>query len=357
MRSRRLIGGGLIAALVALVAVGLWHTETARDGEGGRIAVVREPQGVMGTTCALVAVVQPQDRARAEAALDEAEEVLRTVEARMSAWLEDSEVGHLNAAAANEKVALSRDTVAVLRAARDAAVATEGAFDVTCRPLIELWRNAGAGGGLPTQEEVDAARARSTWDLIELTDDGATKRQSSARVDLGGLAKGYAIGRAAEALERAGLSGGMVDVGGDLLCFGYQADGRPWTVEVKNPFAAGRLGRLAITGRAVCTSGNYARFTLLQGRRYSHIIDPRLGRPADAVPSVTVVAPSALTADIWATALSVLGPDGLDRIPEGVEALMIVGSPDDYRMLCTPGLRSLLAEPRPEGLTVWESVG
>jgi len=352
MRKGQFIGSGLILTVVVLVSIGLWRTAGRETDD--RIAVVGRPQGVMGTTCALAAIVPYRERAHAEGALREAEAALRMVEARMSVWLADSEISRLNAAKPGEEIPLSPGSLEVLRAAREAATQTGGAFDVTCRPLVELWRRAGEEGVVPDESERNDARAASNWDLIELTDRGVVKRADEVCVDLGGIAKGLGIDRAVEVLRRAGVAGGMVVVGGDLACFGEQANGRDWPVDVKNPFGPGRLAELRVRGGAVATSGNYARYVKIAGRRYGHIIDPRVGRPAEAAQSVTVVAPSALTADVWATALSVLGPEGFRRLPEHVHALMIVGPKDDHEILCTTGFRALLAEPIPAGLTVWE---
>lgn len=345
MRRDRLIGGSLVLAVVVLTGVGLWKTSGRRPPR--RIAVERPCWAVMGTSCTLAAVVEPGQRARAEDVLERAEAVLRRVEARMSSWLGDSEIGRLNAAEANREVTLSPQTLEVLRIARRAKIDTRRAFDVTCRPLVELWREAGKRGRPPSESELADARAASNWELIELGNTGATKRRATARVDLGGIAKGWAIDRAAEVLRRAGLSGGMVDVGGDLVCFGTPPQGDCWSVEVKHPLGPGHMATLRIPGGAVCTSGGYARFTEIAGKRYSHIIDPRTGRPAEAALSVTVVAADAVTADVWATALSVLGPDGLEQLPDGVEAMMMVGTREDQQIVCTPGFRDLLEKPLP----------
>jgi len=344
----RLFRIGLIGGLVVLVAVGLWKTSAgpARD----RVAVVRRCQRVMGTTCTLAAVVPTRRRTEAQAALGEVESAIRAIEGRMSSWLDASEVSRLNGAPMGQKMALSPASLTVLGVARDAAEATDGAFDVTCRPLIELWRDAGQHGALPDATQRKTARALSRWELITLLPDGVVKKSDTARVDLGGIAKGYAIDRAVDILRRAEVSGGLVDIGGDLACFGEPADGPFWSVDLQNPFAAEPFATLQLREGAVCTSGNYERFTEIDGRRYSHILDPRTGLPADAVPSVTVVAETAMTADVWATALSVLGPAGLRRLPEGVEALMVVGDRKEERILATPGLRKLLKKPLPQSL-------
>jgi len=155
------------------------------------------------------------------------------------------------------------------------------------------------------------------------------------------------------AMRAYGLVGGLVDVGGDVRCFGRRQDGRAWRVGIRNPFkpeAADLLAMLRVTDRAVCTSGNYFRFVEIGGRRYSHIIDPRpgpnMGMPADAIPSVTVLAPTAAVADAWATALSVLGPEGLALLQHdsGVEAMVVTGGPEDYQTHSTGGLAQFMAE-------------
>jgi thiamine biosynthesis lipoprotein len=362
MHSDRVIGGSLIMLLAALVGVGLWKT-SGGPGPGQAAAhatVVRQCRAVMGTDCTLAVVVPRTERPRAERLLQQAEAVLRAAEARMSTWLNDSDIGRLNAAGAGQEVPLSPETLEVLRIARQAKTQTGGAFDVTCRPLVELWRAAGQRGVLPSDSELAQARAESNWDLIELTDDGGVKRRATARVDLGGIAKGWAIDRAAELLSSRGPSrssrgedgtvpfpnavGGIVDVGGDLVCFGKAADGGLWPVDIKDPAGPGRAAKLRLPGGAVCTSGGYARFVQIGLQRYSHIIDPRTGRPAETASSVTVVAAEAVTADVWATALSVLGPEGLTRLPAGVEAMIIVGGTGDGRTVETPGFRRLLAE-------------
>ena len=350
---RPTIRGGLVVATIVLVGVGL--RQTARQRVHGWITVVQQPRAVMGTTCTLAVVVPHREQTHAEDTLREAETALRRVEARMSTWLAESEISRFNAAATGEEVLLSPDSLDVLRAAREAAALTGGAFDASCRPVIELWNRAGQRGVPPTESELACAREASSWEVIELTDKGAIKRIASACVDLSGIAKGYAIDRAADVLGQGGVAGGLVDVGGDLVCFGRPADGEFWPVDVKNPFAPGRLAQIRIREGAVATSGNYARYVDIAGKRYGHIVDPRSGRPTEAAQSVTVLAPTAVTADIWATALSVLGPQGLERLPDEVEALMVMGSEDDYQILCTAGLRDLLGKPLPQEIMVWEA--
>lgn len=353
MQKTQRIGWLLVVGLIAAVAVGQWRIHARRQTTP--VVVLQRPRAVMGTACSMAAVVMARDRAQAEDALRAAEGELRSIETRMSGWLGDSEISRLNAAEPGRQVALAADTLVVLRAARAAAAETHGAFDVTCGPLVKLWQKAGQSGVLPNDAKVEQARAASNWSLFELDDAGAKRLDANARLDLGGITKGYAIDRAVEVLQQAEIVGGMVDVGGDLRSFGRQPTSGLWPVEVQNPFGAGHLVELKIPGGAVATSGNYARFAEIDGVRYSHIIDPRTGRPTQAAASATVIAQEAMTADVWATALSVLGPDGFSLLPEGVDALVVTGDERDFHLHATSGFRELMVEPVPQEITVWKS--
>ncbi|MCK4546446.1 MAG: FAD:protein FMN transferase [Candidatus Eisenbacteria sp.] len=340
MIKRNRIGRGFIVCLAILTGIGLWKTVPGRSP--GVTTFVHAPQGIMGTTCTLAVATGARNEERARESLVDAERTLRAIEARMSSWLDDSEISRLNRATGSEEIPLSPQSCQVLRAALQAEAQTNGAFDVTCRPLIELWSKAARRGRLPTAAEIDAARSESSCGLIEVMDGGAVKHAAEARVDLGGIAKGYGIDQAVAVLRHSWMNGGLVDVGGDLFCFGSPDGEQYWSVEVKNPFGENPLGQLHLRDRAACTSGNYARYTTIEGERYSHIVDPRTGWPSTGVPSVTVVSSSAMVADIWATALSVLGEDGLALLPDGVEALMVLGTAEDYRFVTTPGMPPFL---------------
>lgn len=338
----------VLAGVVALLAVGMLR-------KGQPTLFVRSLPAMMGTDCTLQAVAPGGEAEQARQALAAGESELRRVEARMSVKLDATEIAHLNAAPAKQPVALSPASLEVLAAAREAHQATRGAFDVTCRPLIELWKQAGHEGRLPTADQIAQARAQSSWEHIELQPQGAVKSLDTACVDLGGLAKGYAIDRAVAAMSSLGIRGGLVEVGGDLRCFGTRPDGRPWQVAVRDPFCpqaeGGKLlAMLGVRDAAVCTSGNYFRYVEIQGHRFSHIIDPRpgpkMGFPAEAAPSVTVVAPTAITADVWATALSVLGAEGFSLLPPeaDIEAMVVEGTAEDFRIHMTEGFPQLLEE-------------
>jgi len=170
-------------------------------------------------------------------------------------------------------------------------------------------------------------------------------------VDLGGIAKGYAVDVCYDRIYALGGRDFMVDLAGNLRCCGQGRSGRPWNVAVRNPFDAERhLGTIQLTdGLATASSGNYERFVEIAGRRYCHILDPRTGRPCEGMAGTTVICANATEADAMSTALFVLGPaqsvDVLRRMPR-CEALFV---PDEQplRILVTPGFRSRF-HPDPE---------
>ncbi|MDQ7005802.1 MAG: FAD:protein FMN transferase [Acidobacteriota bacterium] len=342
-----------LCLLVGLTGVALWKTATPGPAS---MVLSSAPEGIMGTTCRISVVVPVGRQATAREALAAAEAELRRVEALMSTWIDDSEVSRLNRLRAGDTMEVSRETAEVLAAARRLGRETGGGFDVTCRPLVELWRRAGRENRLPSRQAIDAALALVGWKGLRVEGRKVLKVLGGARVDLGGIAKGYGIDRAVGALESAGIGGGLVDVGGDLRLTGEPPGGGPWRVEILDPAGEKVWARLSVPfGRAVCTSGHGLRFVTIAGRRLSHIVDPRRGWPAEASVSVTVIAPSAMEADAWATALAVEGAPGLARLDavEGVEAMVIEKGPEGLRARLSAGFPA--PEPGP-GFPPWRRV-
>ncbi len=318
------------AIIAALAALAVWAQRSAPEKAATqeRVAFEATPARVMGTSCRLLAVVgrgEGEER-RARAALADAEAALRGVEARMSTRIDSSPLSRVNQAGAGERVLLPSDVLEVIAAARAAHRETMGAFDATCAPLIALWREAGELGQVPDAAAIARARAASRMDDFASQHDSVTKARASARLDLGGIAKGFGIDAATDAMQRAGVLGGFVDVGGDLRVFGTPPSSERWLVAVRDPHDLGAtLVTIELDEGAVCTSGDYHRFVEIEGRKLSHIIDPRSGWPVATIHSATVRGRSAMTADAWATALSVLGEEGLALLPEGLEAMLVRG--------------------------------
>jgi thiamine biosynthesis lipoprotein len=253
------------------------------------------------------------------------------VEELMSSYRPDSDVGRLNARGADGPVAVSAETMAVLRRAVEISELTEGAFDVTYAPLRALWRRAEKADTPPEEEELQRTLALVGHRGLSLGEGTASLAARGIEVDLGGIAKGYGIDRAAEAMMEAGAESGIVDVGADLRLFGRPPERKRWRVEVRRPPGFAERMVLKVGPCAVTTSGDYARFFSVGEQRVSHIIDPRTGLPVRNVPSVTVVAEDATTADALATAFTVMGPAAAVRLADelsGVECMLLVRRAD-----------------------------
>jgi thiamine biosynthesis lipoprotein len=288
---------------------------------------------IMGTFAELTAVAA--ERTTAEEAVEAGYARLEDVNRLMSDYVADSEIGRLNRLPEGESLPVSPETFHCLQRAVEISRVSGGAFDATCRPLVSFWKQAAGQNRLPAEEDLARVRALAGSDKIMLNAQtrSVSRAADGVQVDLGGIAKGYALDLAAEAMLKAGATSVLVDVGGDVLAVGTNPEGKPWRIGVKHPFEAGLFTVLELSNRAVATSGVQQRFYEIEGKRYSHVIDPRTGRPAEQAPSVTVIAADGLSADAWATVFSVLSiEEGRQLIEAGrapqLEAMWIAGPPD-----------------------------
>ncbi len=238
---------------------------------------------------------------------------LDLVDSRMSTYRPESELSRLNRHRSTAPFPLSPETLEVLQLARSISEATDGAFDVTVGPLVEAWGFGPSKVDSPPATE-DLARLRSTtgWEKLALDSVGssAVKSVPELQFDLSGIAKGYAVDRIADHLSRTGFTDHLVEVGGEVRVRGANPSGGPWRLGVERPDGTGRLVQRILPVRigGLATSGDYRNFRLIDGERYSHVIDPRTGWPAASlVASATVLDPSAARADGLATAMLVLG--------------------------------------------------
>ncbi|MBT3271394.1 FAD:protein FMN transferase [Candidatus Poribacteria bacterium] len=244
------------------------------------------------------------------AALDE----MQRVDTLMSHYKPDSEVSRISAMAGAGSVRVQEDTLHVVTAALDMGRETCGAFDITVAPLLKLWGCFSHGARVPSATEVEATRADVGLDGLRVDQDAMVVMLMRERMelDLGGIAKGYAVDQAARALRVGGVRSALVNLSNSA----FRAVGSPpgedqWRIAVSHPRAPGeQLGVVLISDVALATSADTEQFFVHEGVRYGHIMDPRTGYPvSNGVVSVTVVAPTGLEADALATAVFVLGPD------------------------------------------------
>jgi thiamine biosynthesis lipoprotein len=300
----------------------------------------------MGTD-ARVVVCTPEAR-DAALAVRPAIQAVRMVERRMSTYRPDSEVSLLNSMAHERPVWVSEPTRDVLRRSVEIWRLTGGAFDVTYAPLRDLWRRAVEEGKEPEPDALAATLSLVGSDRLIIKDSHIGFAAEGMAVDLGGIAKGHAIELAADTLQEAGVQAALVDIGGDIRLLGAPAPDRPWRVRVRRPPGGPDQVILRLSSCAVATSGDYARGFRVGEEWYSHVIDPRSGHPVESVPSVTVLAPDAATADALATALGVMGPDAalslVGSLPE-IECMMMLRMQDgSARVVSSPGFQRFVVD-------------
>lgn len=239
---------------------------------------------------------------------------LDDLEQQMSTWRADSNLMRFNASKETNWFPVPRDTAVVVREALEVSRLTEGAFDATVFPLVQLWGFGPAGRrkGLPSTNEVSVALARVGWRRLEsrLDPPALRKSQPDMAVDLSALCPGYASDCLGEILTSLGVRDFLVDVGGELKALGDGATGPGWRVGVEQPGegAPTLAARVALVNQSLASSGDYRNFFTIAGRRYSHHLDPRTGWPTEStIASVSVVHASTMHADAMGTGLTVLG--------------------------------------------------
>ncbi len=306
MHPERLRRAGPSRRQFVALGVGAFVVATLPGSLHRRRQLVRRTVPLMGTIAELAVV--HRDPRYAHAAIDAAIAELRYVDRTMSWFTDTSDVGRANLEAAAGPVPVSAATARVLEQALRWAEASRGAFDPCLGKAIALW-DVGHRREPPPQREVQALAGRGLYRALELD---RWRGQSVVRfadpdvaLDLGGIAKGYAVDRAAEALRSYGILNALVNVGGDLYALGRSEDGDPWTVGIRSPDDPRRLiDTVAAEDCAVATSGDYIQYFQHAGRRYHHMLDPVTGEPTRAtMRSVTVVADRCMTADAAGTAV------------------------------------------------------
>ena len=269
--------------------------------------------------------------------------VVADVDVRMGVDKAGSELDAVNAAAGRQAVAVSGDIFAVVAAGLRYGELTAGAFDVTVGPLVALWDIKGDSHLVPAPADQAATRALVDYGAVELDPARPAIRllREGMRLDLGGIAKGYAADRAVALLAEAGVKRALVDFGGNIHTLGRRSADRPWRIGVQDPLLrrGEYLGILEVSDRAVVTSGVYERYFERDGVRYHHILDPTTGAPArTGLLSVTVVAEKSTDADALSTGVFVLGPErgmALVRTLAGVEVVLVT---EDRHVIVSPGL-------------------
>lgn len=277
----------------------------------------RRVQKLMGNRFEIT--LQADDPEQAEACLEAAVAEIQRLEALLTTFSDSSETNQINVMAGIAPVRPSEEVFALIARSLRISELTQGAFDITYGGIDKsLWNFDPSMTALP-----DPALALAAVKLVNyknvLLDPAARTvflKHKGMRIGFGGIGKGYAAERAKIVLQQRGIRSGIVNAAGDLTAWGRQPDGKPWTVGIADPNAVHQpFSSFPLTNMAVATSGNYEKFALIKGKKYSHTINPKTGLPVTGIKSATILCPNAELADAMATPVMVMGVEvGLNLI-------------------------------------------
>jgi thiamine biosynthesis lipoprotein len=214
-----------------------------------------------------------------------------------------------------------REIVDVASLALEVSGRSEGAFDITILSLAELWGFYGDGSPhVPADNRIKDCLRNTGYKGLRIEDGALQKTNENIRIDLGGIAKGYAISESVRVLKAEGIKSALIDAGGDVYALGRRGN-RLWKVGIRNPHGEDLLGYLEVEDMAIMGSGDYERFFMEKGKKYHHIFDPRTGYPSEGLSGITLVHPDPLLADAWNTALFVMGPEKAVEAVENIPSM------------------------------------
>lgn len=323
-------GARLLAAVLMLAVSYLVLTACSQSEQTAE-------EYLMGTYVTLK-VYSPQ-----AAVIEKTVERLREIENLMSANLPESEVGLINGAAGKSAVKISSDTFNVIETALYYSQLTNGAFDPTIGPLVNLWGIGTDKARIPSNKEIERSLRLVDYRTVILD-----KEQQSVKLpyagqalDLGGIAKGYAADEAKRILKANGITSAIVNIGGNIMTLGTRPDGNPWRIGVQDPLGPRNsyIGIIQLIDETAVTSGNYERYFEIGGKRYHHILNPFTGYPSrSGLLSATIITKRSIAADALSTAVYVLGLDrGMELVESlpGIEAIFVT---DDFKIYLTKGI-------------------
>lgn len=278
-----------------------------------------------------------QNETEAMHLIEQAVEEIRRIEKLLTTYSEDSQTSLINQQAGIAPVKVDREVFELIRRSQKISAVTQGAFDITYGSVDKrLWNFDKNMTALP-----DADTARQSVHLINyqnviLDEEACTVflKKPGMRIGFGGIGKGYAAEQAKSVLKSLGVTSGIVNASGDLTAWGHQPNGQEWTIGIADPDAARTpFSYLSITDMAIATSGNYEKYVMIGGKRYSHTIDPKTGLPVTGIKSVTIISPNAEIADAMATPVMIMGiRAGLDMINQvkGLACIIIDDNDEIY---------------------------
>lgn len=243
--------------------------------------------------------------------IDSAVAEIKRIETLLTTFSDSSETALINQSAGIAPVVVSKETLDLIQRSIKISRLTQGAFDITYGSIDKtLWNFDRSMTALPPADVAQKMVRLINYKNVVVDEEACTVflREKGMRIGFGGIGKGYAADRAKQVLQRLGVQSGIVNASGDLTVWGLQPDGKHWTVGIVHPDLKNLpFSYLNISNRAVATSGNYEKFVMIGGKKYSHTIDPKTGLPVTGIKSVTIIAPTAELADAMATPVTIMG--------------------------------------------------
>lgn len=354
----------LAAGMVLLVSLTIWRLGGSAPSVPALLTTSDFSGPTMGTTYT-VRVADPISHEEWNRLALIIVTALNDVDSKMSTYRDDSELSRFNAAQTTEPFAVSADTAQVFERALRVSRETEGAYDITVGPLVNAW-GFGPEGPMtqPTDEEIGLLLSQVGYDKLKINvnTNEIWKWQSEIYCDLSSIAKGFASDKVAEALLDFDVRNFMVEVGGEVRAVGLNVEGEAWRIGIRKPVRGSNdyLRIVPLSEMSMATSGDYQNFYMIDGKRYSHIIDPRTGRPIESrLASVTVLHEECAMADAYATALTVLGQEaGLEFAEKiGLAAVFITREDDGtFRETGSPAYDALFPEEEESPATPQEGI-
>lgn len=271
-----------------------------------------------------------------EKILDRAIKRLEEIETEMSVSIENSDVNKINKNAGVKPVQVNKDVYNVLERAKYYSTLSNGTYEPTIGPLVDLWNITGDDeadrerASIPSKEQINEKLNIVDYNDLELMEDNYVYlKRKEMKLDLGGIAKGYAADEVKKIFAENGVKSAILDLGGNIYAIGQKDNGDPWRIGVTNPFDPSNsyIGVLEVEDKSIVTSGDYERYITYKGKKYHHIISPKTGYPSEnEVRGVSIISDESIDGDALSTTLFILGvDDGLELIKqlEGVEAIFI----------------------------------
>lgn len=289
-----------------------------------------------------ITVVSEEGRGRRLVA--EAFREMERLEAVLSERRSDSEVSALNRMAGKEAVRMGPEALELIKRSLYFSQESHGAFDITWAALRHVWDFSQRPPSVPAKKEIKDLLRLVDYRKVIIDESSSTVflKEKGMEIGLGGIAKGYIVGKAAAFLRANGAQGGLINAGGNMEAWGRKENGDAWTIGIQHPREGERLlGVLKITEGSISTSGDYERYFIVEGKRYHHIINPRTGFPSEGCEAVTVLCSNPTDADAVSTAAFILGPKkGLSFIEDMGCKGLIIDERENVKM--TKGMRELI---------------